>query len=898
MTHATQSHLGAFAHCCKHFPTFTQIPVYATAPVIALGRTLLQDLYSSTPLAATFVPALGTQPDTTSSIPDDAAKSQILLQPPTAEEITKYFSLITPLKYSQPLPPTASPFSPPLEGLTLTAFNSGHTLGGTIWHIQHGMESIVYAVDWNQARENVIGGAAWFGGIGGAEVIEQLRKPTALVCSTKGGDKTALPGGRKKRDDLLLDHIRSSLAKGGSVLIPSDSSARVLELAYMMEKAWHETDDQVIKKAKVYLASRSAVTTMRHARSLLEWMDDSIVREFEGEEDTGVKTHRRMGSKETNGHAKPGRPFEFRAVKLVERKTQFEKMLKAQGPRVIIASNLSLDWGFSKEALRELCQQTENLVLITERPDPVVQSKPSLHQTLWQWFEERQDGVALETNGVGENLEQVHSGGRTLEITDVQRQPLSMEEEQVYQHYIATQRQLQTSLQSRNDTTIDNVDEAGDDASSSSSSDDSDDEHQGRTLNVSAALGHAGRSKAGLSDSDLGVNVLLRRKGVYDFDVRGKKGRNAVFPYVQNRKRGDEFGEFIRPEDYLRAEEKEEDEQGLNNGETRLGQKRKWEDNEKSRGRNKRQQPRRGGGTTTDGDADGAGIADDEAASDSSEDEPEPEALQGPSKALYTSTSVTFNARLAFVDFAGLHDRRSLQMLIPLISPRKLILIGGTEAETSSLAADCKDLLAVRDHESGETATVDILTPVVGQIVDASVDTNAWVVKLSRALLKRLQWQNVRNIGVVTLTGQLKAEQPEEDDDPVKAKKAKTTKQESEQTQSPPTDLHSKEVFPVLDIVPANMAAATRLVAQPVHVGDLRLADLRRLMQTAGHTAEFRGEGTLLIDGSIAVRKLGTGKVVVEGAPLTARDTISNQNSTFYQVRQRIYEGLAVVTGA
>ena len=32
------------------------------------------------------------------------------------------------------------------------------------------MESIVYAVDWNQARENVIAGAAWFGGVGGAEV--------------------------------------------------------------------------------------------------------------------------------------------------------------------------------------------------------------------------------------------------------------------------------------------------------------------------------------------------------------------------------------------------------------------------------------------------------------------------------------------------------------------------------------------------------------------------------------------------------------------------------------------------------------------------------------------------------------------------------------------------------
>jgi cleavage and polyadenylation specificity factor subunit 2 len=97
------------------------------------------------------------------------------------------------------------------------------------------MESIVYAVDWNQVRENVIGGAAWFGGIGGSEVIEQLRRPTALVCSSRGGNTIALSGGRRKRDDLLLDHIRTSVAKGGSVLVPVDSSARVLEIAWLLE---------------------------------------------------------------------------------------------------------------------------------------------------------------------------------------------------------------------------------------------------------------------------------------------------------------------------------------------------------------------------------------------------------------------------------------------------------------------------------------------------------------------------------------------------------------------------------------------------------------------------------------------------------------------------------------
>ena len=337
LTHSTLSHLGAFAHCCKNVPHFTQIPVYATAPVIAFGRTLLQDLYSSNPLAATFIPSSASNESQTVS----GNQTNILREAPTAEEISKYFSSIVPLKYSQPLQPSPSQFSAALEGLTLTAYNSGHTLGGTIWHVQHGMESIVYAVDWNQARENVIAGAAWFGGVGGAEVIESLRKPTALVCSSVGGDKIGPPGGVKARDAALLGHIRSCLLRGGMVLIPTDSSARVLELAWILEKAWQESNDATLKKARVYMASRSGNATLRHARSLLEWMDDRIAREFEGDEEATTKTHPRSGSRQVNGNAKQSRPFEFRHVKIVERRAQLERALKGDGPRVILASDLS-----------------------------------------------------------------------------------------------------------------------------------------------------------------------------------------------------------------------------------------------------------------------------------------------------------------------------------------------------------------------------------------------------------------------------------------------------------------------------------------------------------------------------------------------------------------------------
>lgn len=881
LTHATTSHLGAFAHCCKHIPLFTQIPVYATAPVIAFGRTLLQDLYSSTPAAATFVPG------SDNSGADDKSRSNFLRQAPTFEEINKYFSLINSLKYSQPHQPTPSHFSPALEGLTLTAYNSGHTLGGTIWHIQHGMESIVYAVDWNQARENVIAGAAWFGGVGGAEVIEQLRKPTALVCSSVGATRVALPGGRKARDDALLGHIRSSISKNGTVLIPTDSSARVLELAWILEKAWSDDSNAAfLRNTKVYMASKSGNATLRHARSLLEWMDDSIVREFEGEDENPNRgqTHRRSGSKQANGTSKPSRPFEFKNVKLIERKGQLEKLLKSDGPKVILASDLTLDWGFSRTLLLEITQRPENLILLTERTELNSTIFNTNHE-LWKWYEERRDGVALERAPSGQQLEQVHSGGRTLEVSIAEKAPLSTQESQRYQQYVATQRQIWDSLLPPTELDGGVAEDNLDDESSSSSEDESDDEQQGRVLNISSALGHGARNKLALSDADLGISILVRKKGVHDYDVRNKKGRNALFPYTHARRRGDEFGDFIKPEDFLREEEKEEQDATRDdrNGGS-LGQKRRWDDaNNKRENQHKRFRGNTARSVTPGGD-------DSDSEESEAEDHIEAEGIQGPAKLVFSTTDILVNARLAFVDFAGLHDQRSLQMLIPLIGPKKLILVGGSSQEVQSLASDCKELLGMKVVGAEDEPTVEIFTPTEGQIIDASVDTNAWVVKLSRDLAKTLQWQNVKNMGVVTLQGQLKVDaQPSNlHDDPL-AKKQKLDTEASLQT----TSSNRKGPEPLLDVLPASLAASTRSVTQAIHVGDLRLADLRRIIAMEGHLAEFRGEGTLLVDGMIAVKKLSSGKIIVEGVPVGGMTPKAADN--FTRVKRKIYDGLAVV---
>jgi cleavage and polyadenylation specificity factor subunit 2 len=724
----------------------------------------------------------------------------------------------------------------------------------------------VYAVDWNQGRENVYAGAAWLGGAGGggAEVIEQLRKPTALICSSKGASKSSLP--KTKRDEPLLDTIQACVANGGTVLIPVDSSARVLELAYLMEHAWrrHARKDGKLHAAELYLAGRSIHSTMKYARSMIEWMDERIVQEFEDVADT----RRGNGAADGANSGKQGGPFDFKFLKLLDRKGQIDKVLASHNNegnsvgRVILASDSSLEWGFSKDAFRSLVQDPKNLLILTGLPSPPPDGNAALSSTFYRWWREAvtekdKEGADTAGTGIGSDgaLIQVAGEGREAEIRNVQRESLEGDDLAVYRFWLAQQRQLQDTLQSTDATALESsldVDDASSD--SSSESDDSETHQQGKVLNVAATLGRATRKKAVLADEDLGPNILLKRKGVYDYDIRGKAGREGMFPYPVQRKRADDYGEFIRMEDFLKTEEQQQDGQdgeqaGKDDAEANLGRKRKWTDSA----------PGKGQGTGLDkrpklerNVSDDHEIAIIDGPSHSELDDipdEEDDSSTGPYKLSIVTEKVAVNMNIAFIDFSGIHDQRSLHMLIPLIQPRKLVLTGGSSEETDRLAADLPQLVVQNP--------IDIFKPDIGSTVDASADTNAYTVNLAPALVKGLRWQDVGGVKIATLVGRLSVGDGTAD--------------------------------PFLDVP---LAVTTGMTAThsvtPFHVGDLRLANLRKDLRDSGYSTEFMGEGTLLVQNSVIVRKAATaGRISVEAAGW--------ETDTVQMVRRMVYEKLAVV---
>ena len=117
-------HIGAYPYAFKHLGL--NCSAYATTPVHDLGQACLYDLIES-------------------------KKAQEPFDLFQFEDVHKAFKKVQMLRYSQP-----HLLSGKCDGITITAFNSGHSVGGAIWKIKKDTEEIVYAVDYNHRKERLI----------------------------------------------------------------------------------------------------------------------------------------------------------------------------------------------------------------------------------------------------------------------------------------------------------------------------------------------------------------------------------------------------------------------------------------------------------------------------------------------------------------------------------------------------------------------------------------------------------------------------------------------------------------------------------------------------------------------------------------------------------------------
>ncbi|KAL9712956.1 hypothetical protein Ac2012v2_004197 [Leucoagaricus gongylophorus] len=101
-----------------------------------------------------------------------------------------------------------------------------------------------------------------------------------------------------------------------------------------------------------------------------------------------------------------------------------------------------------------------------------------------------------------------------------------------------------------------------------------------------------------------------------------------------------------------------------------------------------------------------------------------------PSKYVTTNVDVQLACRLLFVDLEGLSDGRAVKTIIPQVNPRKMILVSAPDIATNSLLESWSNI---------RTMTKDIYAPSSGESIQIGQQTNTFSISISEDLLTSLR---------------------------------------------------------------------------------------------------------------------------------------------------------------
>uniref|UniRef100_A0A9J7X0G6 Cleavage and polyadenylation specificity factor subunit 2 n=1 Tax=Cyprinus carpio carpio TaxID=630221 RepID=A0A9J7X0G6_CYPCA len=362
-------------------------------------------------------------------------------------------------------------------------------------------------------------------------------------------------------------------------------------------------------------------------------------------------------------------------------------------------------------------------------------------------------------------------------------------------------------------------------------------------------------------DDDLEQPAVVKTKH-HDLMMKGEGGRKGsffkqakksypMFPTHEERIKWDEYGEIIRPEEFLvpelqaTEEEKSKLESGLTNGEEPMEQ----------------------------------------------------DLSDVPTKCISTTQALDIRARVMYIDYEGRSDGDSIKKIINQMKPRQLIIVHGPPEASQDLAESCKAF-------SGKD--IKVYTPKLQETVDATSETHIYQVRLKDSLVSSLQFCKAKDTELAWIDGVLDmrvekvdtgviaemgdAKEETEDGEPAmdvtpdlttepsaaaNQRAIKTLFGEDEREISEESD-----VIPTLEPLPAQEVPGH----QSVFINEPRLSDFKQVLLREGIQAEFVG-GVLVCNNLVAVRRTEAGRICLEGCHC----------DDYYRIRELLYQQYAVV---
>ncbi|KXS20522.1 hypothetical protein M427DRAFT_66501 [Gonapodya prolifera JEL478] len=640
LSHPDVTHLGALPYARSKLSL--TCPVYATLPVSQLGRLAVSDALSSR----------------TALEPFDLFDTK---------DVDKAFSGVVLLHYRQ----NTALGGRNAEGLYITPYPAGHSLGGTVWHIQKDEDRIVYAVDFNHTRENLLPPCAF---ITPGPSLDALSEPSVLIVGSRNaldgvGDSASAPlsdpqvafgmaaVGRRVREGAIVETILGTLRSSGSVLIPISHPSRLLELGYLLHTEWERRRHPWPVAALGWTWSE----VHAQARSMLEWMGSEVDARFQRDREN---------------------PLSISRIKFLKTTLELSK-LPAGTPRVILCPSATLDRGPSRDLFLTMCIDPRACVIITER-----QKEDTAAGRLWKEWAKRVAGEGTRELPGGVSVE------TEMAVKLHHKIPLTGDELIAHHRAEILRKEAQLAeLQLANPLA----------APSGDADADSEDD-------------------ALVADVEEARNPLLVHFDAYLGPAagRGQAAQFRMFPSAEGRRRWDEYGEVIDPEQYM-------------------GKEMHFGNAEAIRGRVAER------GKEDSMDVDVPSVPDVESG-----------APEVPSKYLTEDRVLQVRCTVRYVDLEGLADGRSMRNILPGVRAKKIILVHGLQAATDYMQSFCL---------SNPSLTNEVVAPRVGETVNVSTARNMYQIKLTDQLVSSLRMARLGDYQLAFVDGVIRF--PPEGGDPI-----------------------------------------------------------------------------------------------------------------------------------
>lgn len=232
------------------------------------------------------------------------------------------------------------------------------------------------------------------------------------------------------------------------------------------------------------------------------------------------------------------------------------------------------------------------------------------------------------------------------------------------------------------------------------------------------------------------------------------------------------------------------------------------------------------------------------------------DAKNSPSRRTESSSKINIKCSVIFINLESLVDQRSATVIWPALKPKKILLLGPPESQIES------PLLTLRKRD------IELVKMPLNKDVEFDTTIKSLEISIDPELDQLLKWQSISDgYTVAHVIGKLVKEKPP-------AAKLQQAQKQDQQL------LHRSKL--VLKPLKTN---SRRHRSGSLSIGDVRLAELKRVLTAQRHRAEFKGEGTLVVDGQVAVRKISDGETIVDGAP----------SELFYLVKKSVTDMLAKI---